>query len=582
MRKNNSAIPVCFLVVVSVFLSNAVLSQNYTSRGYVRDSATNTPINNALIQIKNADTYILSDSYGFFELLKSGTEIEETHSGDIFSLTRKGKIILINTIEPAQSIELHSLNGKVCGKFENSGFIDLSNQTDGVYVLSVCILDKTYSQKIIVQDQNLFIEQLRPLNLKSTMNDTLSIYKSGYLPKEYIVREDNVISNIYLVDTLAIKNTIKLLEVTSTFSPLVYNETFSEYSTSVDYLTTSFAFTVTTSDPAAKITVNNNEIESGISTGDLTLVEGINTFEILVTSRTNVVKTYTLNVTKLLPPPVMPNLLSAIIEDEGGQINLTWEDNSDNELGFIISRITGSDSESQFLDTVGENITTFTDTTVKLGETYEYSIIAYNSSGNSVKSFSIIVDNSYYIRYIQKDMVETGVQVILKNVKITAISNKIIWVQDPLENINCGLKLYFALSIPAQSFNIGDIVTISGTTNLYFNEWELIDPIIEITNSGSISPVVISPVIFSDVVQVDQYGNMLVKIENISAVSSVNPNGQWAVSDLSGNEVIIDDLLYTYPDMTNGTVFSSITGILSYYVGGYTINPRSVSDIVAE
>jgi hypothetical protein len=64
------------------------------------------------------------------------------------------------------------------------------------------------------------------------------------------------------------------------------------------------------------------------------------------------------------------------------EINLTWNDNSDNEDGFVIERGTDNTTFTQ-IATVGENINYYTDTNFTLGQTYYYRVYAYNEFGDS-------------------------------------------------------------------------------------------------------------------------------------------------------------------------------------------------------
>jgi hypothetical protein len=71
-----------------------------------------------------------------------------------------------------------------------------------------------------------------------------------------------------------------------------------------------------------------------------------------------------------------------LLEVSGGEVGLTWSDQSDNELGFAIERSTDGQSFS-LADTVGANRTAYSDRTVHPGNTYYYRIRAYNPGGSS-------------------------------------------------------------------------------------------------------------------------------------------------------------------------------------------------------
>jgi alpha-tubulin suppressor-like RCC1 family protein len=73
------------------------------------------------------------------------------------------------------------------------------------------------------------------------------------------------------------------------------------------------------------------------------------------------------------------------------QVDLSWTDTADNEIGFKIERsyvITDSYVE---IDTVGQNVILYTDTTVTSGNIYYYQIRAYNAYGDSSSSNEVNV-----------------------------------------------------------------------------------------------------------------------------------------------------------------------------------------------
>jgi hypothetical protein len=63
-------------------------------------------------------------------------------------------------------------------------------------------------------------------------------------------------------------------------------------------------------------------------------------------------------------------------------VNLAWQDNSTNELGFIVQRKMGDDSSTEpfsIIDTVAANISVFEDSLLSDTTTYTYRVKAYNS-----------------------------------------------------------------------------------------------------------------------------------------------------------------------------------------------------------
>lgn len=80
-----------------------------------------------------------------------------------------------------------------------------------------------------------------------------------------------------------------------------------------------------------------------------------------------------------------PDGPSDLIVSSGSAI-LTWQDNSDDEMGFKIQRSVDNGTTYSLLDTVGANTSSYTDEDVSGGNTYYYRIYAFNRFGTS--SFS--------------------------------------------------------------------------------------------------------------------------------------------------------------------------------------------------
>jgi serine protease AprX len=80
-------------------------------------------------------------------------------------------------------------------------------------------------------------------------------------------------------------------------------------------------------------------------------------------------------------PPAAPTGLTANAVS-CNRIDLAWTDNSDNETSFKIERGTDGINFSQ-IDTVGANITSYSDTTAAENTTYYYRVRASNAFGNS-------------------------------------------------------------------------------------------------------------------------------------------------------------------------------------------------------
>jgi hypothetical protein len=82
-----------------------------------------------------------------------------------------------------------------------------------------------------------------------------------------------------------------------------------------------------------------------------------------------------------LSPPVAPSGLTATA-NSSQEVELLWNDNSNNESGFIIERRIGSGA-FVVIATVGANVTSYIDGTVSAGTDYAYRVRATNSGGHS-------------------------------------------------------------------------------------------------------------------------------------------------------------------------------------------------------
>lgn len=94
-------------------------------------------------------------------------------------------------------------------------------------------------------------------------------------------------------------------------------------------------------------------------------------------------------------PPAPPTVLTAT-QFSSTQIDLSWSDNSNNELGFKIERSDGDDGNWVQIDTVGPGVATYSDTGLN-SNVYFYRVRAYGKSGNS--AYSNIAAAFLYVLY---------------------------------------------------------------------------------------------------------------------------------------------------------------------------------------
>ncbi len=85
------------------------------------------------------------------------------------------------------------------------------------------------------------------------------------------------------------------------------------------------------------------------------------------------------------PPPTIPaaptGLVATTFDDQ--RIDISWNDQSDNETGFRIERSSGSGGTFSEIDLVGANVSNFSDTGLPADSEFCYRVRAYNSAGDS-------------------------------------------------------------------------------------------------------------------------------------------------------------------------------------------------------
>jgi predicted extracellular nuclease len=148
------------------------------------------------------------------------------------------------------------------------------------------------------------------------------------------------------------------------------------------------------------------------------------------------------------------------------------------------------------------------------------------------------------------------------------------FIQDPAGGAWNGLWVHDTTNAP----DLGDRVRLTGTVREYYNLTEL-DYLTgyAVESSGNALP---DPQILSsgDVAQ-EQWESVLLRVENVSVTDDNLGNGEWAVSDGSGDARIDDKGSYTYGP-TTGDALIAVIGPLDYAYGDFKIQPRDDGDII--
>ena len=140
----------------------------------------------------------------------------------------------------------------------------------------------------------------------------------------------------------------------------------------------------------------------------------------------------------------------------------------------------------------------------------------------------------------------------------------------------------------------GDEVSVTGLVTDNDPDWtfkfggntRLIDATVTVVSTGNDEPVA-TVVSTDDVAQmaeeVESYEGVLVKINNVT-ISTVN-SYDWAVTDASGNETLIDDDMANMAggaamgDLVVGQELAYVMGIFNYSFGTYKLQIRDVADL---
>ncbi|MBN1186626.1 MAG: hypothetical protein JXB49_30395, partial [Bacteroidales bacterium] len=93
-------------------------------------------------------------------------------------------------------------------------------------------------------------------------------------------------------------------------------------------------------------------------------------------------------------PPNAPDALNALFDEAGPNIELTWNDNSNNEENFEIERSVNSESYV-LIATVAADQTMYIDTDIAFDQSYTYRVSAVNSAGSSAYSNIAEVTTEY-------------------------------------------------------------------------------------------------------------------------------------------------------------------------------------------
>jgi cytochrome c553 len=105
--------------------------------------------------------------------------------------------------------------------------------------------------------------------------------------------------------------------------------------------------------------------------------------------------------------PTAPSALTATTIDNT-KVNLSWKDTSNNETGFKIERRRIGESTWSPLSELSSNTQSYIDTTVTLGTSYDYQVLAFNTAGSSNASTLASITLQTLLQYGQQQYQRQG------------------------------------------------------------------------------------------------------------------------------------------------------------------------------
>lgn len=145
--------------------------------------------------------------------------------------------------------------------------------------------------------------------------------------------------------------------------------------------------------------------------------------------------------------PQTPTSLTGVFVNN--QVNLTWVDNSTNEVGFKIERKLGTGSFS-VIYTAAANSTSYSDTSVSAGQTYIYRVNSYNATGNSVNytnELTISIPNAVVLPTVQSTAISSLLSTsavsggnVTSDGGATVTARGVVWSTSPNPTITLATK----------------------------------------------------------------------------------------------------------------------------------------------
>ncbi|WP_353573350.1 tandem-95 repeat protein, partial [Candidatus Albibeggiatoa sp. nov. BB20] len=236
-------------------------------------------------------------------------------------------------------------------------------------------------------------------------------------------------------------------------------------------------------------------------------------------------------------PPLAPNQLTAIL-NEINQVILNWQDNSLDEIGFVVLR------DEQTLTELAADIISYADNSLQCGIVYQYQIYAKNEAGDSLPSnrvsvelpcltlqapdnftATIILDTQIDLTWLDTNTSEIGYQIIRDGHILINTPQNATGFTDA--NLHCGTQHHYLISAIAVDLTVSPAAEIFASTPNCIGEFSLS---LHIQGQGIVNGCTNSCK--------QSYP------QNQTVLLNITPAANWALShwsgDCSGGQIILD------------------------------------------
>ena len=281
--------------------------------------------------------------------------------------------------------------------------------------------------------------------------------------------------------------------------------------------------------------------------------------------------------------PQAPTSLTGVLVN--GQVNLTWVDNSTNEVGFKIERKISTGSFSVIYTAVA-NSTSYSDSSVSASQTYIYRVNSYNATGNSANytnEVTISIPNAVVLPTVQSTSISsllTTSAVSGGNVTAdggaTVTARGVVWSTSPNPTVALASKTLdgtgtgsFSSNISGLTANTAYYVRAYATNSVgtsYGNEinFTTISIVLPTIQTTAISSLLTTSAVSGGNVTAD--GGAPVTVRGVVWSTSQNPTVALATKTVDGSGT--------------GSFTSNIIGLTAntaYYVRAYATNSVGTS-----